>query len=85
MALTELQPQIEKQLQVQWGQHKNVVFLVSSHDGNKKNGQFPKNAVFWPEINFLWTAPKEIVAIMTGHLKDNLFVLTALQGGLRRP
>ena len=42
----------------------------------------PKTAVFWPEINFLWTAPKEIVAIMTGHLKDNLFVLTAVQGGL---
>ena len=43
----------------------------------------PKNAVFWPEITFLWTASKKIVTIMTGHLKDNLFVLTALQGGLR--
>ena len=26
--------------------------------------------------------PKKIVAIISGHLKDNLFVLTALQGGL---
>ena len=26
---------------------------------------------------------KKNVTIMTGHLKDNLFVLTALQGGLR--
>ena len=39
--------------------------------------------VFWPEINFLWTASKKIVTIMTGHLKNNLFVSTALQGGHR--
>ena len=38
---------------------------------------------FWPEINFLWTSSKKIVTIMTGPLKDNLFVLTALQAGLR--
>ena len=43
----------------------------------------PKNAVFWPEINFWWTASKKIVTIMTGRLKDNGFALTALQGGLR--
>ena len=147
---------------VQRRQYKNVVFLVSGHDGNKKVGQFPKemdfgpkkcifgpkisfflrythithffglrrtrlngiiispcpevtldtfgfpvdgrlaarravsrprlpkvalfgpkNAVFWPEINFWWTASKKIVTIMTGRLKDNGFALTALQGGLR--
>ena len=38
---------------------------------------------FWPEINILRTASKKIVTIMTGHIKDNLFVLTAWQGGLR--
>ena len=43
----------------------------------------PKSAVFWPEIISLWTVSKKNVTIMTGHLKDNLFVLTALQGGLR--
>ena len=147
---------------MQRGQHKNVVFLLSSHDGDKKFGRFPKkmdfgpkncifgpkfciflrytyetpifsgqthrtglitcppypevtldtfgfpvdgrlaarravswprlpkvalfgpkNAVFWPEINFWWTASKKIVTIMTGRLKDNGFALTALQGGLR--
>ena len=43
----------------------------------------PQNAVFWPEIIFLCPASKKIVTIIAGHLKDNLFVLTALQGGLR--
>ena len=45
---------------VQRGQHKNVVFLVSSHDSNKKFGQFPKkidigpkNCIFWPENRHL--------------------------------
>ena len=38
--------------------------------------------VFWPDINLLWSASIFFI-IMTGHLKDNLFVLTALQGGLR--
>ena len=42
----------------------------------------PKNAVFLPEIIFLWTASKKIVTIMTGHLKEDLFVFTALQGGI---
>ena len=38
----------------------------------------PKNTVFFgPEINFLWTASKKTVTIMTVHLKDNVFVLTA--------
>ena len=39
------------------GQHKNVVFLVSSYDGVKKFGQFwkkmdlgPKNCIFGPKI-----------------------------------
>ena len=34
---------------VQRGQHKNVVLLVSSHDGNKKFGQFPKKMDFGPK------------------------------------
>ena len=42
-----------------------------------------QNAVFfWPEITFFVDSLKKIVTIMTGHLKDNLFVLTAVQGGL---
>ena len=42
---------------VHQGQHKKVVFLVSSHDGVKKNGWFrkkmdlgPKNCIFDPKI-----------------------------------
>ena len=31
---------------------------------------------------FFFGQPQKIVTIMTGHLKDKLFVLTALQGGL---
>ena len=34
---------------VQRGQHKNVAFLVSSHDGDKKFGQFPKKMDFGPK------------------------------------
>ena len=34
---------------VQRGQHKNVVFLVSGHGGNKKVGQFPKKMDSWPK------------------------------------
>ena len=34
---------------VQRGQHKNVVFLVSSHDGDKKFGRFPKKMDFGPK------------------------------------
>ena len=47
---------------VQRGQHKNVVFLVSSHDGDKKFGRFPKKngfrakkLHFWPEILHFFT------------------------------
>ena len=42
----------------------------------------PKRSFFWPEITFFVDSLKKIVTIMTGHLKDNLFVLTAVQGGL---
>ena len=34
---------------VQRGQHKNVAFLVSSHDGDKKIGRFPKKMDFGPK------------------------------------
>ena len=34
---------------MQQGQHKNVVFLVSSHDGDNKFGQFPKKMDFGPK------------------------------------
>merc|ERR1739842_238675 len=47
---------------VQRGQHKNVVFLLSSHDGDKKFGRFPKKNGFWakklhfrPEILHFFT------------------------------
>ena len=47
---------------VQRGQHKNVVFLLSSHDGDKKFGRFPKKngfrakkLHFWPEILHFFT------------------------------
>ena len=49
-----------------------------------QNGPFwAQKWCFRPKIYFSWTASKKIVTLMTGHLKDNLFVLTALQGGLR--
>ena len=34
---------------MQRGQHKNVVFLVSSHDGDKNFGKFPKKMDFGPK------------------------------------
>ena len=42
----------------------------------------PKSAVFWPEIHFLCTSSNVFVTIMTGHQKDNIFVLIMLQGKL---
>ena len=38
----------------------------------------PKSAVFWPEIYLLWTASIFFATIMTGHQKDNIFVLIML-------
>jgi len=38
----------------------------------------PKSAVFWPEIYFLWTSSIFFATIMTGHQKDNIFVLIML-------
>ena len=47
---------------VQRGQHKNVVFLLSGHDGNKKVGRFWQKNGFWakklhfrPEILHFFT------------------------------
>ena len=47
---------------MQRSQHKNVVFSVSSHDSNKKVGQFPKKngfrakkLHFWPKNLFFFT------------------------------
>ena len=40
-----------------------------------------KNAVFRPKIHYLETPSKIVVTIMTGHQKDNIFVLTALHSG----
>ena len=37
---------------------------------------------FLARNQFFVNSLKKIVTIMTGHLKNNLFVLTALQGGL---
>merc|ERR1712173_86116 len=34
---------------VQWDQHKNVVFLLSGHDGNKKVGRFWQKNEFWAQ------------------------------------
>ena len=39
-----------------------------------------KNAVFWPEIHFFPKSSKFFVTIMTGHQKDNIFVLTPIFG-----
>ena len=55
-----------------------------------QNGPFgPKSAVFWPEIYFLWTSSIFFVTIMTGHQKDNIFVLIMLLdkllGGYKGP
>ena len=42
-----------------------------------------KNAVFLARNQFFVDSLKKNFTIMTGHLKDNLFVLTSLQGGPR--
>ena len=39
--------------------------------------------IFLARNQFFVNSLKKNVTIMTGHLKNNLFVLTALQGGLR--
>ena len=45
----------------------------------EKNAEFrAKNAVFWPEIHFFRKLSNFFVTIMTGHQKDNIFVLTPL-------
>ena len=41
-----------------------------------------KNAVFRPETHFSETSSKKIVPIVTGHQKDNSFVLTHCMAGL---
>ena len=41
-----------------------------------------KNAVFRPETHFSDTSSKKIVPIVTGHQKDNIFVLTHCMAGL---
>ena len=41
-----------------------------------------ENAVFRPETHFLETSAKKRVTIMTGHQKDNVFVLVMLLGKL---
>ena len=54
------------------------------HRCSVKNAEFQaKNAVFWPEIHFFRKSFKFFVTIMTGHQKDNIFVLTPLHGGPR--
>ena len=42
----------------------------------------PKNRYFLARNHFFVASLQKIVTIMTAHLKDNLFVLTAFQGGL---
>ena len=41
-----------------------------------------KNAVFRPETHFSETSSKKVVPIVTGHQKDNSFVLTHCMAGL---
>ena len=54
------------------------------HRCSVKNAEFrAKNAVFWPKIHFFRKSSKFFVTIMTGHQKDNIFVLTPLHGGPR--
>ena len=43
----------------------------------------PKMQFFWPKVHFFQTLSKSFVIIMTGHVKDNIFVLTSLHGGPR--
>ena len=42
-------PTVASKLAVQQSQHKNVVFLVSLHDGYNKFGWFPENMDFCPQ------------------------------------
>ena len=42
-------PTVASRLAVQQSQHKNVVFLVSLHDGYNKFGWFPENMDFCPQ------------------------------------
>ena len=61
---------------MQRGQHKNVVFLVPSHDSNKKIGRFPKKKDFGPKIVFLaqkiciWPIRAQLILILILHSKD---------------
>ena len=50
---------------VQRGQHKNVVFLLSGHDGNKKVGRFWQKNGFWAKKLHFWP---EILHFFTLHL-----------------
>ena len=45
----KMSPTVASKLAVQQSQHKNVVFLVSLHDGYKRFGWFPKNLDFCPQ------------------------------------
>ena len=54
-----------------WGFHRCSV---------KKRRIWVKNELFWPKIHFFWNFPTLFVTIMTGHQKDNIFVLTPLHG-----
>ena len=54
-----------------WGFHRCRV---------KKRRIWVKNALFWPKIHFFFNFPTLFVTIMTGHQKDNIFVLTQLHG-----
>ena len=53
-------PAAAPRLAVQWGQHKNVVFLVFSHDGNKEIGGYAQILIsgrkqhFWAQKGPLW-------------------------------
>ena len=49
----------------------------------KKQIVGPKMLFFGPKSNFFQTLSKIFVTIMTGHLKDNIFVLIPLHGGPR--
>ena len=42
-------PTVASRLAVQQSQHKNVVFLVSLHDGYNKFGWYPENMDFCPQ------------------------------------
>ena len=56
-------------------------FLVGSRLATRRAVSWPrlpkvvllgsKKLLFWLETNFLWSASKQIVIIITGHIKDN--------------